>query len=444
MRRLLWLVAFAGCDSGPNEGAILTFDTPEAAMTATRLEIVLANAAESSISDVDNQRREPGSGADDAVRYFRQRAVGGTIEGTTDIQGFQLRIEPDMTTSTDERFIPFVFAYDGERLIGVGAIEDANGDPTHAQITPGTLTSYTITMGVVQEVSDDAAAVERGTARVVSCESREDPSGTTWTSGVAWFPLADAARPDGRAHQLRLLLPDRSADALATDATARAADLDCDAHPADANDCDDLRRAFYRGAAESCDGLDTNCDSERYLPQPCTAQNTTCQLAPTTQTGVQLCDDDAGTLGACSATAECLCAASGASGCTTCTVDFLGSASAKTACSPSVGKVKLPMCEDVPCSVEVAAATNGWRAYISTLETGGFTTKLANITSSLYLEVKRSDTLPASTTGIGEVYLLVTTPLGTSTVPIQMRMAADAQVCHPISMGSASQMNCAQ
>ena len=446
--RLAWLavLAFAACDSGPNEGAILTFETPDGAMTATKIEVVLASSAEAAISDVDNQRHEPGSGADDAVRYYRQRAVGGTIEGTTSVSGFTLRIEPDMTTTTDESFIPIVFAYDADKLIGVGVIEDDNGDPTHALITPGTVTSYTITMSPVQALDDDDAAVDRGTARVVTCAQRTDGTGLgDWKSGVAWFPVADPERPNGRAHQLRLLLPDVAADPLATDATGRAADLDCDTHPADASDCDDLRRAFYSGAAETCDGLDTNCDSQRYLAQSCTPQNATCTVTPNTPTGVQLCDDNAGTLGGCSESAACLCAATGgsATGCVSCVVDFAsGTTSAKTACSPSVGKILLPMCEGGGCTVEVAAATNGWRGYVSTLETTGFTTKLANIHNSVYLEVKRSGSLPASSTSVGEVYLLVTNAQGTVTVPVQMLMNFQAAACRAIPMGSGSQMNC--
>lgn len=447
MRRLSWLavLAFAACDSGPNEGAILTFDTPDGPMTATKLEVVLASSAEDAISDIDNQRREPGSGNGDAVRYYRQRAVGGTIEGTTAVDGFTLRIEPDMTTTTDESFIPIVFAYDADRLIGVGVIEDENGDPTHALITPGTITSYKITMSAMQALDDDAA-VERGMAHVVSCQGRSDlGGGAPWTSGVAWFPLADPARPNGRAHQLRLLLPDVGADPLATDATARAADLDCDAHPADANDCDDLRRAFYNGAAETCDGLDTNCDSERYLAQACTPQNATCTVTPNTPTGVQICDDNAGTLGACSPSAACLCAAGGGSPyCTSCTVDFPGgTTAAKTACSPSIGKILLPMCESASaCTVEVAAATNGWRGYISTVETGGFTTKLSGVHGAIYLEVKRSGALAATPNSIGEVYLLVTTAEGTVTMPVQLLMNFQAAGCQSIPMGSGSLMNC--
>lgn len=419
---------------------MLTFTTPDGAMTATKLEVVLANAAEAAISEIDNQRREPGSREADAVRYYRQRAVGGTIEGTTDLAGFKLRIEPDLTTTTDESFIPIVFAYDVDRLIGVGVIEDANGDPTHALVTPGTVTSYTITMGAVQAVDDDAAPVDRGMARVVSCRSRPDVGGE-WKSGVAWFPVADPARPDGRAHQLRLLLPDVGQDPLATDATGRTADLDCDAHPADASDCDDLRRTFYAGAAETCDGLDTNCDSERYIAQSCTPTDATCALAA--PSGVQLCDDDAGTLGACNASAACLCAAGNSPYCVQCTVDFLGAAAAKTACSPSIGKVVLPMCESPAiCTVEVAAATIGWRGFISTLETSGFTTKLTGIHGSVYLEVKRMGTLPVTSLGVGEVYLLITTAQGTITLPVQLLMNPQTNACQPISGGSGSKMTC--
>ena len=447
MRRLSWLavLVFAGCDSGPNDGAILTFETPEGPMTATKLEVVLANSAETAISEIANQRREPGSRADDAVRYYRQRAVGGTIEGTTGVSGFTLRIEPDMTTTTDESFIPFVFAYDADRLIGIGVIEDDNGDPTHALVTPGTRTSYTVTMSTVQALENEDAPVDRGTARVVSCSNRADlGGGAPWTSGVAWFPTADPARPNGRARQLRLLLPDVGADPMATDATTRAADLDCDTHPADASDCDDLRRAFYDGAAETCDGLDTNCDSQRYLAQPCTPSNATCPVAPTTPSGVQLCDDDAGTLGACTPSAACLCAAGTSAYCTSCTVDFPGgTTSAKTACSPSVGKILLPMCQSPSvCTVEVAAGTNGWRGRISTMETGGFTTKLAGLHNAVYLEVKRSGSLPASTTSIGEVYLLVTNAQGTVTLPVQMLMDFQTSECKAVPLGSGFRMNC--
>lgn len=445
MRRLSWLavLAFAACDSGPNEGAVLTFETPDGPMTASRLEVILANAAADSISEVASQRREPGSVDDDAVRYYRQRVPGGTIEGTTAVAGFQLRIEPDLATSKDETFIPIVFAYDAERLIGVGVIEDANGDPARAQITPGTVTSYTVTMGAVRVVDDDDAAVGHGTARVVTCQGRDTAAGAPWRSGVAWFPTADPARPNGRTHQLRLLLPDVAATPLATDATARAADLDCDAHPADASDCDDLRGAFYDGAADTCDGRDTNCDSQRYVPQPCTVQNALCSIGPT-PTGVQLCDDEAGTLGACTASAECLCAPGNpATSCIQCTVDFVGSGGMKSACTPSIGKIKLPMCEVAEsCTVEVAAATTGWRGYLGTLETGTFTTKLTGIHGSVFLEVKREGSLPVSASSVGEVYLIVTTTQGPVTVPVQMLMTSQATACQPIAMGSGSKMIC--
>ncbi len=445
MRRLvaavLVLSASACGDSGPSEGAILTFDTPSGAVTATRLEVILANAAPDAISEVENQRREPGSAEGDAVRYYRQRALGGVVEGMTTLAGFKLRIEPDTATASDEQFIPFVFAYDGDALVGIGNVEDGNGDPARVMITPGVLTSYAIAVTPVMTLDADEAAVARGTARVVSCSNRQDQQ--TWKSGVAWFPVADPAHPAGRAHQLRLLLPDLAKDLAATDATTRATDLDCDQHAAANNDCDDLRGAFYNGAPESCDGLDTNCDSQRYMPQTCT--QSTC--AASGSSGVQICDDNQGTLGACTPSAACLCnAAGGASYCSRCAVDFTGPMASKAACSPSVGKLTLPTaCANVGCTVEVGGATNGWRAYVGTTETASFTTKLSGVHSVVWLEVKRSSTLPLATASIGEVYLLVTSAQGaTITMPIQIEMAVgDNLACTPVDNGmGTSQMTC--
>ncbi|MBL0213432.1 MAG: hypothetical protein IPQ07_06095 [Myxococcales bacterium] len=139
---LAMILGLSACNSGPDEGAILTFESPEGPISATRIEVVLANAAPTAIADVDNQRRAPGSEADDAVRYYRQRALGGVVEGMKGVAGFQLRIEPDITTSTDKAFIPLVFVYDGDALVGVGAVEDALGDPAAVQITPGMITRY--------------------------------------------------------------------------------------------------------------------------------------------------------------------------------------------------------------------------------------------------------------------------------------------------------------
>ncbi|CAN5896700.1 hypothetical protein BH11MYX3_BH11MYX3_13360 [soil metagenome] len=446
MRRLACavLVLSACGDSGPNQGAILTFDTPDGAVTATRLEVVLANASPDTIAEVDNQRREPGSSAEDAVRYYRQRALGGVVEGMTTLAGFKLRIEPDVTTSTDESFIPFVFVYNGDALVGIGNVEDELGDPTHVLITPGTLTSYSIVVSPITVRDADEAAVDRGTARVVSCANRQDQA--SWKSGVAWFPVADPARPNGRAHQLRLLLPDLAKDPAATDATMREDDLDCDQHPASSNDCDDLRGAFYAGAPESCDGLDTNCDSQRFVPQGCAQTNPSCTTLGTSS-GVQICDDDEGTLSACTPSAACLCSAGGGTSyCTRCVVEFTGPTASRAACSPSVGKVLLPpTCSNAGCTVEVGGATNAWRAYIGATETASFTTKLSGVHSAVYVEAKRSGMLPQSAGSIGEVYLLVTSAQGgTVTLPIQIEMNSEPNTaCPPVPGGNGtSRMIC--
>ena len=438
MRRLAPVLALlAACSNAPDQGAILTFETPEGPMTATRIEVVLANAKTDTISDVDNQRREPGSGAEDAVRYYRQRAKGGAVDGMSSITGFKLRIEPDITTSTDEEFVPFVFVYDGDALVGVGAVEDANGDPTGVQIAPKVMTSYTVVVTAVTVVDADAA-IDRGKARIVRCANDRNP---LWDSGIAWFPVADPARPNGRAHQLRLLLPDVSEDPAATDATMREADLDCDLHAAESNDCDDLRGAFHDGAPESCDGLDTNCDWARFTPQGCTQSSGVCNTVGNTN-GVQVCDDDEGTLGACTPSAACLCAGGNPS-CTRCLVDFTGTSTSRAPCSPSIGFVKLGMCEGTTgCRVEVLGTTNGWRAYISTMNNGGFTGTLAGVHNGVFLEAKLGNTLPFTQGSIGEVYLQITAGQGPFLFPIQMEMSSNTGSCTPISGASGSKMTC--
>lgn len=440
LNSLAVILGLSACSSGPDEGAILTFESPEGPISATRIEVILANAAPTAIADVDNQRRAPGSDADDAVRYYRQRALGGVVEGMKGVAGFQLRIEPDITTSTDEEFIPLVFVYDGDALVGVGAVEDALGDPAAVQITPGMITRYPVVVTGVSLLTDPAAPIERGTARTVSCSSSRDQE--PWRSGVAWFPVVDPARPEGRAHQLRLLLPDVSVDPAATDASAREADLDCDQHPAANNDCDDLRSAYYNGAAESCDGFDTNCDSQRFIPQGCTPTNAACNVSNPATAGVQICDDTAGTLTACTPSAACLCSSAGGSAyCTKCTVDFTGSAATKAACSPSVGKVTLTACEATSCDVEVVGATTGWRAFIGTAETGPFTNRVVGV-HNVYLEAKFGPMLAPTTGSIGEIYLRLTSASGTTLMPIQMEMGADGQ-CAPIPNGmGTSRMTC--
>lgn len=433
MRRLAWpvVVGLCACSTpGPKQGAVLTFGTPDG-MSATRIEIVLANAATDAAADLRNQRREPGSGETDDVRYLRQRALGGALEDMKSLDGFEMRIEPDEATSTDEQFIPIVLVYDHDALVGIGAVEDAAGDPSAVQIAPNVLTTYAVTVTPLQSVGEDAA-LDPGTARIVSCFDRlQQP----WQSGIAWV---------AHTRQLRLLLPDISEDPMATDATARGLDLDCDAHDAEDADCDDLRGSFYNGAPESCDGLDTNCDSVRYVPEACTQSALACNIGAGTASGVRVCDDEEGTQGACTPSAACLCGTGASNGCTRCIVDFTGPTSARTACSPSVGQIHLAVCEGTACTVEVAGATPPWRAFIGTADTGPFTTKLQNV-HTVFLEAKRSGALPFAAGNIGEAYLLVT-PNGsatTVTLPIQFEMSSDSQQCTPLSNPSVgSKMTC--
>ncbi|MBL9012843.1 MAG: putative metal-binding motif-containing protein [Myxococcales bacterium] len=432
MRRLACLLVLAGssgCSSTPDEGAILTFQTPAGELTATRVEVVLANAQAESIAEIDNQRRQPGSLASDGVRYYRQRARGGVIDGTKTVGGFELRIEPDLGASTDETFIPFAFLYDGERLIGVGSVVGPTGEPAAVEIKPGVITAYDVVVTAVHDVADEDA-LDAGGARVVTCSTRDQ---TAWRSGYAWSTAT---------HELRLLLPDTGTDPTASDATERAADLDCDAHAADENDCDDVRGRYFLGAAESCDGLDTNCDGQRYQATGCTQSDVVCNIVGG-QNGVQICDDDAGTLGACTPTAGCACSsATGGGGCARCQVVFTGATASKAACSPSVGKLHLESCPPNGCTVELAGATNGWKGYVGPMESGPFSTKLTGAPGYFYLEAKRTGTLAQTQLPVGEIYLLVTNDQGTYTLPVQMDMYATDACPLLVPGGSSSRMIC--
>jgi hypothetical protein len=265
----------------------------------------------------------------------------------------------------------------------------------------------------------------------------------TWTSGIAWWPSADPTRPNGRAHQLRLLLPDLAADPLATDATARQLDLDCDTQPASGGDCDDLRAAYHGGAADSCDGLDTNCDGQRYVPQSCIQSGVTCSLGGMTNTGVAMCDDEKGTLGACTPTAACACASNPQS-CAHCVVDVIGTTAAKTFCAPAVGRLSLTGCSTTACTVEVVNATNGWGALVGTSETGPFTNKVSGVHSYVNIEAKKSGAFPFQMGSAGEVYLQVTDATNRVTImPVDLQMSGDNNLCTPVpNAPTTSRMTC--
>jgi hypothetical protein len=297
--RFVWvLLLVAAC--GTEEGSILTIRAPEGPDGVARLEIVLANADK--IETIDGQRLAPANFAGtESVRYYRQRATAGVIEGVGVADGFTVRIEPNTAMVPENVFVPFLVAYDAQdNVVGVGAVLDENFEPTSITIEGGTARKYFVDMTALKAMDPALGMGERESMHVVCGDAK-------WTSGVAWRPATT---------QLRLLLADRGEDASATDATERDADLDCDGHAAPDTDCDDLRPAFHAARHDACDGMDQNCDGARTTVQSCA--NGTCPNG-----GVQLCDDRTGEpVGACVASSSCACAGGGA--CASCALTYKG------------------------------------------------------------------------------------------------------------------------
>ena len=412
--RLAWmLVLVAAC--GMEEGSVLTIRAPEGPDGVARLEIVLAIADK--VETVEGQRLAPANFAGhEAVRYYRQRATAGVIEGVGTADGFSVRIEPNIAMVPEKIFVPFLVAYDErDNVIGVGAVLDEDLEPTSITIEGGGARKYFVDMTPLEAMDPALGMGARESMHVVCGDDRK------WASGVAWRPAAT---------QLRLLLADRSEDAGATDATARAADLDCDGHAASDTDCDDLRPAFHAGRHDVCDGMDQNCDGARTTVQSC--QDGTCAAG-----GVQLCDDRTGEpIGACLASSSCAC---DNGPCAFCALTYRATqdTNKKSPCAPGVGKLKLVGCTDgAACTVEVVSTSAPWVGYVSTLPTSGFTTKITNVLDEVYIELKLGANEVAGQSGasVGSLGLAITQSGQTRLLPvdIQLTEATPVSACEVI------------
>jgi hypothetical protein len=234
-----------------------------------------------------------------------------------------------------------------------------------------------------------------GQIEELRCGSNNGP----WRSGIAWQPPA--------ALQLRLLFPDPEAG-TGLDATARPLDLDCDGAAADGRDCDDLRAAYRPGAAEACDGLDTNCDGADFALTPCSLTSTSCNTGGVT--GVQLCQDvEQGTPGLCAPTPACLCEAGGP--CAKCTLAFEGSESEAKPCAPGLAKLPAGTCDAIaPCHVEVVQTDLRWDAAVATGPQAEFEQSVDVVTGELWLRVKPGPaaSLPRPGVSVGTASLVIT------------------------------------
>lgn len=420
----LLVMLAAGCTDA---GAHLTFSAPDGPAQVTSFDVVLATP--DVVPTIAGQRAAPDSLATRSVSYYLQRTIAGGTHGAIDgVDGYAVRIEPDPAL-TETRFIPFVLMYDGDRITGIATFRAPDSaQPSPILVLRDEIDKYVLDVEPVTEAGD-TDPVAPGQVRLVECQ-RDDQS--TFTSGIVWLPLGGG--------ELRLVLPDDGG----LDATGRALDLDCDAHPvaADASggDCDDSRGWFHAGAEETCDGYDTNCDGLQSLVVACPAGNGNVCPDPDTNTGIALCDDRTGTESACQSDPQCVCAAS-PTGCPRCIVPADGGSSTATVtpCQPSIGFVRLEgMCGDGErCPrVEVLAAGGGWKAEVSAdVEPFSFGHVAQDVGAKVVLRVKRPEGpvveipgLPGASTG--DVTLGIQSADGTMHLrAIDLQIDAESTTC---------------
>jgi hypothetical protein len=379
MRVGLLLIVLAACT---DEGAHLTFSAPDGPAAAATYQLVLASPE--LVPAIDAQRVTPDGLATESVTYYLQRTEA-LASGTLDhVDGFSVLVRPNAAID-ETAFIPFVALYDaGGALVGMGTFRATpDGPPQPILIQRDEVDVYALDVEPVEQVD---AAMPVGTREAMPVDCFRDDQ-TTWQSGIVWRPRVGG--------ELRLMFSDGEGDA-----TQRPLDLDCDGHdvaPDDASaDCDDTRSSFHAGAAEACDGEDTNCDTVQTLTVPCTATDSNVCVDPSTQQGVALCDDRTGTVGACMSDPQCLCA-NGSQDCVRCVLDHATNdppPGQTVPCQPGIGQISTQnLCDGgSPCTVQVVGVRGGWDAQVA----GGpantvFGPVAVGVGSSFFLRAKRPE-----------------------------------------------------
>lgn len=417
------MIALGACT---DEGAHLTFSAPDGPAAAATYELVLASP--DLAPAIDAQRVSPDGLQTESVTYYLQRTEVAASGSLDQVDAFTVLVRPSPEI-TETAFIPFVALHDAAgALVGMGTFRATPGGPPQPiLIQHGEVDRYPLAIEPVAQV-DATTSLGAGDAMPVDC-TRDDQ--TTWHSGIVWRPHAGG--------ELRLVFPDGSGG----DATGRPLDLDCDGHavsPDDASDdCDDTRSAFHAGAAEACDGEDTNCDAIETLAVPCTPAGGTVCADPSTQMGVALCDDRTGTVGACMSDPGCLCAQN-APGCVRCILQDATNdppPNQVVPCQPGVGQVSTQnLCDGgSPCTVQVLAVRGGWDARVGTTASGPFGSVAVAVGSSFYLRAKRPEGPGAAIPGapghtVGRVDVNVVDVTGASHyMGIDLEMDTSDAVC---------------
>jgi hypothetical protein len=380
---LICLVA-AGCG---DTGLALAISAPDVPPGVDRIEIVLASpdfvVGEDQLTGGD-------------VRYYRQQATAGELAKPGKLDGYVVRLE-GRDGQGDETFVPFVIAYAGAEPVAAGSVLDGDGLPIPLAVPSASRIEATISM-VALLPADPDLGVMSGQIEEVRCSSNTGE----WRSGIAWQPPADV--------QLRLLLPEPGGDSK-QDATARPLDLDCDGVRVNAGDCDDLRARIHTGAAEKCDGEDSNCDGAHYAVTQCDPPTGECE--PSSVDGIQVCHDaDAAPRSTCQGSPACRCRLGSGGACAKCTLAIEGMAPPVKPCAPAAARLPLPQCtQSSPCDVEVMQYPDnvGWDIAIASgasLEFKSFA-KVINTELALRVKPRALPTTAAPGASVGAVHLVV-------------------------------------
>jgi hypothetical protein len=363
------------------QGAHLTFHAPDGPKAAATYQLVLASP--DLVPVIQPQRVTPAGLATETVTYYLQATEVNATGKLDGVNGFTVLVQPG-ADATVAAFIPFVALYAKDSsLVGMGTFHAMpGGPPAPIVVQRGEVDRYTLDIEPVNDVDDTMPVDARGAMRV-DCAHQDQ---STFLSGIVWRPTTGG--------ELRLMLPDGDGG----DATGRALDLDCDGHvvqPTDAStDCDDTRSRFHEGAADTCDGEDTNCDGVEAFPVACTPSPGGNVCTNSAGQGVALCDDTTGTVGTCSSDPACLCA-SAQQGCVKCILQHEAAAppaGEAIPCQPGIGLLSTQSrcASTAPCTVRVIGTRGGWDADIGATSTG-FGSVATGVGASFVLRTKRPE-----------------------------------------------------
>ena len=167
---------------------------------------------------------------------------------------------------------------------------------------------------------------------------------------------------------------------------------------------------LHPGAAESCDGLDTNCDGAPYTVTQCSPPAATCGAGSTD--GVQLCRDLGGgtPIGECVGSPACRCRLGNPGPCSKCILAFEGTASPLRPCAPSASRIALlgPCDPTRPCNVDVVQIDGPWEAGVAASLQGDFERRATVTANEVFLRIKPLQSpLPAApASSVGGVHVV--------------------------------------